>query len=157
MAMEIERKFIVSGPGYKERARSCSHITQGYILSDEGRTVRIRRRDDKAYLTIKGPSSNGGTTRFEWEKEVSSEDAEEMFKMCRGGLVDKHRYLVESGHHIWEVDEFHGDNEGLVMAEVELSYADEAFLKPDFVSEEVTGDVRYYNSMLMKHPFKEWI
>lgn len=156
MSKEIERKFLVSGQAYKEQARSCSHIMQGYILSDEGRTVRVRRRDDKAYLTIKGPSTADGTTRFEWEREITTDDAAEMFSMCRGGLIDKHRYLVSSGPHVWEVDEFHGDNDGLVMAEVELSSADEPYKQPDFISEEVTGDARYYNSMLMKQPYKEW-
>ncbi len=155
MACEIERKFLVEGD-YKSRAYAQSRIVQGYICSAHGRTVRVRIRDAKGYLTIKGASDAAGMSRYEWEKEIPVDEAEELMKLCEPGVIDKTRYLVRSGKHVFEVDEFYGDNEGLVMAEVELASEDEPFEKPDFIGREVTGDVRYYNSQLMKHPFKEW-
>lgn len=121
-----------------------------------GRTVRVRIRDNKGYLTIKGASNTEGTSRYEWEKELSLVEAEELMKLCEPGIIDKTRYLVRSGAHVFEVDEFYGENAGLVMAEVELASENEAFVKPDFIGEEVTGDVRYYNSQLMKNPFTSW-
>ena len=155
--LEIERKFLVKKKGdtYKSAAFSCSHIQQGYIPSETA-TVRIRRRDDKAYLTIKGKSADGGLSRYEFEKEIAVEEAEQLLRLCRGGLIDKHRYLVRSGRHVFEVDEFHGDNDGLVMAEVELSSPDEPFDKPDFLGPEVTGDRRFYNKHMIKEPFATW-
>ena len=150
MAQEIERKFLVIGE-YKSLAFAKSRIVQGYISSARGRTVRIRIRDDKGYLTIKGASNASGTSRYEWEKELSLPEAEELMKLCEPGIIDKTRYLG-----IFEVDEFYGENEGLVVAEVELASEDEAFVKPDFIGEEVTGDIRYYNSQLMKKPYKMW-
>lgn len=113
-------------------------------------------RDDKGYLTIKGASNASGTSRYEWEKELSLSEAEELMKLCEPGIIDKTRYLVRSGKHVFEVDEFYGENDGLVIAEIELESEDEAFVKPDFISEEVTGDIRYYNSQLMKKPYKTW-
>lgn len=156
MAIEIERKFLVKGDSYKELAYSSSRIVQGYICSARGKTVRVRIRDDKGYLTIKGPSSSDGLGRYEWEKEIPLDEARELMKLCEPGMIDKTRYLVRSGIHTFEVDEFYGENEGLVVAEVELSSEDEAYEKPDFVGEEVTGDVKYYNSFLMKNPYKRW-
>ena len=154
--LEIERKFLVrKGGAYKRAASSSSHIRQGYIPAD-GATVRIRVRDDKAYLTIKGRSTNGGMTRYEFEKEITLDEADHLLALCKGGLIDKRRYLVPSGGHTFEVDEFYGDNEGLVVAEVELSDEAEAFVKPEWLGEEVTGDVKYYNSMLLKNPYKNW-
>ena len=144
MAQEIERKFLVSGD-FKSFAFAQSRIMQGYICSARGRTVRVRIRDDKGYLTIKGASNESGTSRYEWEKELPL-----------SGMIDKTRYLVRSGNHVFEVDEFYGENEGLIVAEVELGTEDEAFVKPGFIGEEVTGDVRYYNSHLMKKPYKTW-
>ncbi len=129
---------------------------QGYICSAQGRTVRVRIRDDKGYLTIKGPSNEAGTSRYEWERELPLEEAEQLMKLCETGVIDKTRYLVRCGKHVFEVDEFYGDNEGLVVAEVELNSEDEEFEKPDFIAEEVTGDRRYYNSQLMKRPYKTW-
>lgn len=155
MAQEIERKFLVTGD-YKSQAYAHSRITQGYICSAHGRTVRVRLRDGRGYLTIKGASDAAGMSRYEWEKEIPREEAEELMKLCEKGVIDKTRYLVRSGNHVFEVDEFYGDNEGLVMAEVELASEDESFEKPAFIGREVTGDVRYYNSQLMKHPYKEW-
>lgn len=155
MAQEIERKFLVSGE-YKSLAFAASRIVQGYISSARGRTVRVRIRDGKGYLTIKGASNESGTSRYEWEKELPLTEAEELMKLCEPGVIDKTRYLVRSGSHIFEVDEFYGENEGLVVAEVELASEEEDFVKPDFIGEEVTGDVRYYNSQLMKKPYTSW-
>ncbi len=156
MAIEIERKFLVKGDSYKELAYSSSRIVQGYICSARGKTVRVRIRDDKGYLTIKGPSSSDGLGRYEWEKEIPLDEARELMKLCEPGMIDKTRYLVRSGIHTFEVDEFYGENEGLVVAEVELSDENESFEKPDFIGDEVTGVVKYYNSFLMKQPFKSW-
>lgn len=153
---EIERKFTVKeGDLYKRLAFSSSHIQQGYIPC-QGATVRIRRRDDKAYLTIKSKSTDGGLSRYEFEKEIEAGEAQQLLKLCQGGVIDKHRYLVRSGSHVFEVDEFHGDNDGLVMAEVELKSVDEPFKKPDFIDREVTGDRRYYNSHLLQYPYRMW-
>ena len=154
--LEIERKFLVKkGGAYKSAAFSSSHIQQGYIPA-EGATVRVRTRDDKAYLTIKGKSVNGGMTRYEFEKEITMDEAQHLLQLCQGGVIDKRRYLVKSGNHIFEVDEFYGDNEGLVMAEVELESETEAYEKPDFIDREVTGDKRFYNSHLLTNPFYKW-
>lgn len=155
MAQEIERKFLIKGE-FKSLAYSQTHIVQGYISSAHGRTVRIRIRDEKGYLTIKGASNASGTSRYEWEKEIPFSEAQELMKLCEPGIIDKTRYLVKSGKHTFEVDEFYGENEGLILAEVELGSEDELFEKPSFIGEEVTGDVRYYNSNLMKHPFRNW-
>jgi len=156
--LEIERKFLVKkGAAYKGVAFSSSRIKQGYIPCETA-TVRIRIRDEKAYLTIKGKSVNGGLSRYEFEQEICIHEAEQLLRLCRGGMIDKTRYLVKSpdGRHTFEVDEFYGDNEGLVMAEVELAYEQEPFEKPDFLGMEVTGDRRYYNSQLRQHPYKTW-
>ena len=154
--LEIERKFLVKGNGYKQQAYSQSHIKQGYISSSHGRTVRVRIRDERGYLTIKGPSENGGLSRYEFEKEITLDEAEQLMKLCEPGIIDKTRYLVKSGKHTFEVDEFFGENEGLVIAEVELGAEDESYEKPDFIGQEVTGDRRYYNSHLRKNPFSRW-
>ena len=154
--MEIERKFLVVGDDYKRMATSASHIRQGYICSGRGRTVRVRQRDRKAYLTIKGPSLDGGLSRYEFEKEILPEEAEQLFRLCEPGIIDKTRYLVPSASHTFEVDEFHGDNAGLVMAEVELAAPDEPYVKPPFIGQEVTGDRRYYNSHLRQNPYCQW-
>ncbi|MBR6458225.1 MAG: CYTH domain-containing protein, partial [Bacteroidales bacterium] len=126
MALEIERKFLVAGE-YKSLAVSHSRITQGYISSASGRTVRVRIRGDKGYLTIKGPSALGGLSRFEWEKEIPVSEAESLMAICEPGVIDKTRWLVPAGDgvHTWEVDEFHGVNEGLVVAEIELHSEDD--------------------------------
>ena len=155
MAQEIERKFLVIGD-FKSQAFEQSRIVQGYISSARGRTGRVRIRNGRGYLTIKGASNESGTSRYEWEKELSLHEAEELMKLCEPGVIDKTRYLVRSGEHIFEVDEFYGENEGLIVAEVELNAEDEAFVKPSFIGQEVTGDVRYYNSQLMKKPYTTW-
>ena len=154
--LEIERKFLVKGDDYKQQAYSHSHIQQGYISSSHGRTVRVRIRDERGYLTIKGPSENGGLSRYEFEKEITLDEAEHLMRLCEPGIIDKTRWLVKSGRHTFEVDEFFGENEGLVMAEVELGAEDEPYEKPDFIGQEVTGDRRYYNSHLRMNPFSEW-
>lgn len=156
MAQEIERKFLVTDSGYRSLATAASRITQGYLCSARGRTVRVRLRDDRAYLTIKGPSADDGLSRYEWEKEIPADEARELMKLCEGGVIDKTRYLVPCGAHTFEVDEFYGDNEGLVVAEVELRAPDEPFERPPFLGREVTGQVRYYNSQLMQRPYGAW-
>ena len=156
MAREIERKFLVLDDSFKHEAFSKSHIVQGYICSERGRTVRVRIRDERAYLTIKGPSVNGGLSRYEFEQEIPLADAQQLMQLCELGIIDKTRWLVKSGKHTFEVDEFFGDNEGLVVAEVELAYEDEPFEKPHFIGKEVTGDRRYYNSQLRVLPFNKW-
>lgn len=155
MANEIERKFLVCG-AFREFAVSHARIVQGYIATDEGRTVRVRRYGEKAYLTIKGPSSKDGVSRFEFEKEITVAEAEELFPICLPGIIDKTRYLIPCGKRMYEVDEFHGDNGGLIVAEIELESPDESFERLPFIGEEVTGDVRYYNSYLSQHPYSLW-
>ena len=155
MSFEIERKFLVTGD-FKSQAYSSSRIRQGYISTVGKATVRVRIRDDKGYLTIKGRSNEAGISRYEFETEVPLQDAEDLMRLCEPGVIDKTRYLVRSGRHVFEVDEFYGDNEGLVMAEVELGSADEEFEKPDFIGMEVTGDKRFYNSHLLVNPFSSW-
>jgi len=154
--LEIERKFLVRDSSYKQLATSSSRIKQGYICSGHGRTVRVRTRGEQAFLTIKGPSVDGGLTRYEFEKEITLDEAEHLFRLCEPGIIDKTRYLVPSGPHTFEVDEFYGDNEGLVMAEVELSRPNQPYEAPPFIGREVTGDRRYYNSHLRQYPYKLW-
>ena len=155
--MEIERKFLVTGDeSYKTLATKHYHIRQGY-LAVKGATVRIRQRDDEAFLTIKSPPRSADQlARYEYEVPLAPTDAAELFSLCVPPLIDKTRYLVPLGDHVFEVDEFHGDNDGLVMAEVELGSEDEAFEKPDFIGMEVTGDRRFYNSHMRQYPFKMW-
>ena len=154
--LEIERKFLVKkGGAYRNASYAKSHIQQGYIPA-EGATVRVRIRDEKAYLTIKSRSTDGGLSRYEFEKEITPEEALHLLELCKGGVIDKRRYLVKSGEHVFEVDEFYGDNEGLVIAEVELEREDESYEKPDFIGREVTGDRRFYNSHLLRYPFNLW-
>ena len=154
--LEIERKFLVRHADYKRQAFSSSHIQQGYICSSHGRTVRVRIRDDRGYLTIKGPSDEKGMSRYEFEKEITLDEAQELMKLCEPGSIDKVRYLVKSGSHTFEVDEFHGANDGLIFAEVELSSADEAFEKPAFLGPEVTGNSHFYNKHLLKDSYPNW-
>ena len=155
MAQEIEKKFLVAGE-FKESAKKATRITQGYLSSVPERTVRVRVEGDKGYITVKGIGNDSGASRFEWEKEIPVEDVRDMLKICEPGVIDKTRYLVDCDGHTFEVDEFYGDNEGLVVAEVELSDENEAFTRPSWLGEEVTGDKKYYNSMLMKNPYKNW-
>ena len=154
--LEIERKFLVRNDDYKRQAFDSSRICQGYICSGHGRTVRVRIRDQRGYLTIKGPSNADGISRYEFEKEITLDEAQQLMQLCESGRIDKTRYLVKSGDHTFEVDEFYGENEGLVIAEVELQSEDESFEKPDFIGKEVTGDRRYYNGHLSKIPYCVW-
>ena len=155
MAQEIERKFLVAGD-FRPFVRKAIRIIQGYLSSAPERTVRVRIKGEKGFITIKGKASEIGASRFEWEKEIPVDEVRELLKICEPGVIDKTRYLVDAGNHTFEVDEFYGDNEGLTVAEVELGSEDEAFEKPSWLGEEVTGDVKYYNSMLMKNPYKNW-
>lgn len=154
MHNEIERKFIVKGE-FKHLAFNKTHIEQGYFQTAPGRTVRIRIRDEKAYLTIKGPSTTG-LSRYEFETEIPMDDARQLMSLCMPGQVVKDRYLIENGKHTIEVDEFFGENEGLIMAEIELENEDEEYIRPDFLYKEVTGDFHYYNKYMVNHPYKEW-
>ncbi len=156
MAQEIERKFLVKGD-FKPFVTKQTRIIQGYLSSVPERTVRVRIKGDKGFLTIKGIGNESGASRYEWEKEISVEDAKALLQICEPGVIDKTRYIVpEKSGLKFEVDEFYGDNEGLTLAEIELPSEDHPFEKPDWLGEEVTGDVRYFNSMLMKNPFKKW-
>ena len=156
MALEIERKYLVLDDSYKREAFSSYHIMQGYLCRMRGKTIRVRIRDEQGFITIKGPSLDGGLSRYEFEQEIPLADAEQLMKLCEAGVIDKTRWLVKSGNHTFEVDEFYGENEGLVMAEVELRSEDEPFEKPDFIGQEVTGDRRYYNGHLRTYPYKLW-
>lgn len=156
MAIEIERKFLVKDDRYKKESFRAIRITQRYLSLVPERTVRVRIKGENGYLTIKGVGSNSGFSRFEWEKEISIKDAKELFRICEQGIIDKTRYNIKSGKHTFEVDEFYGENDGLIVAEVELSSEDEEFEKPDWLGEEITGDAKYFNSMLTKNPFSRW-
>ncbi|MBO5595209.1 MAG: CYTH domain-containing protein [Bacteroidales bacterium] len=155
MHIETERKFLVKDLSFKDLAIRSYEIRQGYVAHDGGNTVRVRIRDKQGFLTIKGPSLNG-ISRYEWEREIPLEDARELFLLCRGGSIEKTRYIVPDGEKFFEVDVFYGENEGLVMAEIELERPDEPFERPDWLGREVTGDRRFYNSHLLRNPFKLW-
>jgi adenylate cyclase len=155
MGKEIERKFLVK-EDFKPFASKQTRITQGYLSSVPERTVRVRIKGDKGFITIKGIGSASGASRYEWEKEIPVAEVEELLKICEPGVIDKTRYLVKAGDHTFEVDEFYGENQGLTVAEVELGSEDEAFEKPAWLGDEVTGDVKYFNAMLMKNPFTKW-
>ncbi len=154
--IEIERKFLVRSNEFKNQASKKFRIIQGFLNTHPERTVRVRIRGDQAFLTIKGKSSKNGLTRFEWEKEIPVAEAEELMKLCEPGLIEKTRYLVEIKEHTFEIDEFFGDNKGLIVTEIELHSENDTFEKPEWLGEEVTGDVRYYNSQLIKNPFINW-
>jgi CYTH domain-containing protein len=155
MGYEIERKFLVEG-NYKADAFKSMFIKQGYLSQSETSVIRVRIKDEKAYVTIKSAAIDGELKRHEWEYEIPVKDAEEMLQLCEDALIEKKRYLVQVGSHIFEVDEFYGKNEGLCIAEVELESEDETYAKPDWLGLEVTGNVRYYNSFLSLHPYTEW-
>ena len=152
--MEIERKFLVEGD-FKPFAESSCRIRQGYLSTDEGRTVRVRTKGEEGFLTIKGKTSESGMSRFEWEKEIPLAEACRLLLLCPA-IIDKTRYMVPAGRHVFEVDEFYGDNEGLVVAEIELESEDESFDKPSWLGCEVTGEVKYFNSMLLRNPYNKW-
>ncbi len=154
--LEIERKFLVKSTEYKSAATSENRIVQGFLNTDPERTVRVRIKGDKGYLTIKGKGNESGTTRFEWEHEISLTEATNLIDLCESGILEKTRFDVPVGKHVFEVDEFLGENKGLVVAEVELQHEDERFEKPNWLGGEVTGQTKYYNSQLSKKPFSRW-
>lgn len=154
--IEIERKFLVISEAFKKEAFKDTRIIQGYLNSHKQRAVRVRLKGELGYLTIKGESSKNGLSRFEWEKEIAKDEAESLLKLCESTIIDKIRYEIEVGNHIFEVDEFFGENEGLIVAEVELNFENEIFEKPNWLGSEVTGDIRYYNSQLSKQPYTSW-
>jgi adenylate cyclase len=154
--IEIERKFLVTSFEFKNEAFAKKSIMQGYISSNPERTVRIRINGKDGFITIKGKGNKSGMTRFEWEKMISLEEATALLKLCEDGAIEKIRYDVKVGNHVYEVDEFFGKNEGLVIAEIELESEDEVFEKPSWLGKEVTNDVKYYNAYLSNNPFTKW-
>ncbi|MCR9183125.1 MAG: CYTH domain-containing protein [Flavobacteriaceae bacterium] len=154
--LEIERKFLVTTEAFKQEAIKKTRIVQGFLNTHPERTVRVRIKGDQGFLTVKGISNKAGTTRTEWETAISVADAEALLELCEPGIIDKTRYEVKAGVHIFEVDVFSGENEGLIVAEVELKSEDESFQKPEWLGKEVTGELKYYNSQLSLNPFKNW-
>jgi len=156
MNLEIERKFLVKNDSFKLNAFKKKYIKQGFLNSNKDRTVRIRIMEDEAFLTVKGKSNNAGTVRFEWEKEISVEDAQKLMFLTEEIAIEKHRYFIKEGNHVFEVDEFLGENAGLIIAEIEFTEENERFSKPNWLGKEVTGEIKYYNSSLSKSPFCTW-
>jgi len=154
--LEIERKFLVNSDEFKTQASAKHLIAQGYLNSHPERTVRIRIKGESGFLTIKGKGNESGMSRFEWETEISLLEAKPLLALCEKGVIQKTRYEVKSGKHIFEVDVFSGENDGLIIAEIELSAEDEVFEKPDWLGAEVTNDNRYYNAYISQNPFKDW-
>ena len=154
--IEIERKFLVTSNDFKQEAFKSTRIVQGFLNTDKHRTVRVRLKGEQGFITVKGQTESNGTTRFEWEKEISKTEAEGLLGLCEPGIIDKERFEIKVGTHIFEVDVFSGSNEGLIIAEIELTYENEPFKKPNWLGKEVTGDIKYYNSQLSKHPYKTW-
>ena len=153
---EIERKVLVHSLDFIAEAKASQKIAQGYLNSAPERTVRIRIKDNKGFITIKGKGDITGTTRFEWEKEIDLQEAEALLNLCETGVIDKTRYLITKGKHTFEVDIFEGENKGLIVAEIELSDANETFEKPNWLADEVTGEEKYYNAFLSNKPFTKW-
>ena len=154
--IEIERKFLVTSEAFKENATKNTRIIQGFLNKDPERTVRIRIKGNQGFITVKGKSNTEGTTRFEWEANLSLADAKNLMNLCEEGIISKERFEVVSGNHVFEVDVFDGDNKGLIIAEVELSHEKETFEKPSWLGREVTGEIQYYNSSLSNNPYKNW-
>ncbi len=154
--IEIERKFLVRSDAYKMQATAIDHIRQGFLNTDPHRTVRIRITGSDGYITVKGITDKSGLRRFEWERPIPFDEARKLLQLCEPTIVEKKRYNVPFGKHIYEVDEFQGANLGLIIAEIELTSEDETFEKPDWLANEVTGDIRYYNSQLTRQPFNTW-
>jgi adenylate cyclase len=153
---EIERKFLVISDEYRKEAGYSKRITQGFLSSVPERTVRVRKVDDRGWVTVKGLGNESGTTRFEWEMEISGAEAGQLLEICEPGIIGKTRYFVRKGSHTYEVDEFEGQNHGLVIAEIELASEDEPFDRPGWLGEEVTGQVKYYNAALSRNPYSKW-
>ncbi|MFZ4105726.1 CYTH domain-containing protein [Flavobacterium sp.] len=154
--IEIERKFLVTSSAFIAESYAQHNIAQGYLNSNPERTVRIRIKGNKGFITIKGIGNESGTSRIEWEKEIPLEEAKLLLPLCEKGVIEKTRYEVKSGNHIIEVDVFHGENEGLTLAEIELNDENESILLPSWLGKEVTGNKCYYNSNLSLYPFKMW-
>lgn len=154
--IEIERKFLLKNADYKPFITESIKIKQGYISAEDGHSVRVRRKGDKAYLTIKGASNNKGISHFEWEREIDVGDLDGLFALCNDRIIEKTRHIVPAGNHIIEIDEFEGENEGLILAEIELENENEPYEKPAWLGEEVTGERQFYNSFLSKFPYKTW-
>ena len=154
--VEIERKFLVLSSDFISEGFTKKRIVQAYLNSNPDRTVRVRIKGDKGFITIKGKGNATGTTRLEWEREIPLQDAEKLLTICESGTIDKVRHEVKVGNHIYEIDVFAGENEGLIMAEIELQSEEESFEKPSWLGEEVTNDERFYNAYLSKKPFKSW-
>lgn len=154
--LEIERKYLVTSESFKQEAFNQTRIVQGFLNTHPERTVRVRIKGSQGFLTVKGISNKAGTIRTEWETEISIADAESLLLLCEPGIIDKTRYEVKVGNHIFEVDVFSDENEGLVIAEVELNTENEKFQKPTWLGKEVTGELKYYNSQLSLNPFKNW-
>ncbi|MGB1210293.1 MAG: CYTH domain-containing protein [Lacinutrix venerupis] len=154
--IEIERKFLVKNNAFKSDAFKQTRIVQGFLSTNKKRTVRVRLKGNTGFLTVKGASSKNGLSRFEWEKEITKDEAESLLKLCKKGIIDKIRYEIKVDNHIFEVDEFFEDNAGLIVAEVELSTEKESFTKPNWLGKEVTGETKYYNSQLSKTPYCKW-
>ncbi|MDX1326669.1 MAG: CYTH domain-containing protein [Arenibacter sp.] len=154
--IEIERKFLVNSEAFKEDSVNANRIVQGFLNTDPLRTVRVRIKGDTGFLTVKGKGNDQGTTRFEWETVLPLNEAEALLKLAEPGVIEKIRYEVPRGKHLFEIDEFFGENSGLIVAEVELEREDEPFEIPDWLGKEVTGNPKYYNSQLSKQPFKTW-
>lgn len=154
--VEIERKFLVNSLNFINESHNSNKITQGYLNSSAERTVRIRLKNKDAFITVKGKSNSSGTTRFEWEKKIDYNEASQLLELCEDFVISKTRYLVKKDQHEFEIDIFHGENEGLIIAEIELKDENEAFAKPDWLGEEVTGQIEYYNSYIAQNPYKLW-
>lgn len=154
--IEIERKFLVTSTAFLDEFHTKNRIVQGYLSSVPERTVRVRIKGEKGFLTIKGKSSDSGMSRMEWEKEIALKEAEQLLRLCEAGVIDKIRYEIPVGKHLYEVDVFSGENEGLILAEIELQSENETFEKPNWLGMEVTNDTRYYNAYLSQKPFKTW-
>lgn len=157
MSIEIERKFLVKDNSFMTSSFKSSYIKQGFLNSNKNRVVRVRILDKSGYLTIKGISTEDGTSRFEWEKNISLQEAHDLLLLCEEGVIEKNRYFNKVGKYIYEIDVFEGDNEGLIVAEIELNNISDEFEKPTWLGEEVTGITKYYNSELSKHPFLKWV
>ncbi|NNC69935.1 MAG: CYTH domain-containing protein [Flavobacteriaceae bacterium] len=157
MNIEIERKFLVISEDFKKESQQKLYIKQGFLNSHKERTVRVRILNDTGFLTIKGISNKSGTKRLEWEKEISFSEAEQLICLSEKGIIEKYRYLIHVGQHVYEVDEFLNENKGLILAEIELKDEFEPFEKPNWLGKEVTGVAKYYNSMISKNPYKNWV
>jgi adenylate cyclase len=156
MMIEIERKFLVTSDAFKAVAFAKNEIAQGYLNSTPERTVRVRIKGDLGFITVKGKGNSSGMSRFEWEKEIALSEAKSLLELCESGVIRKTRYEIKVGNYVFEVDEFYGENEGLVVAEIELQSETDSFEKPSWLGTEVTNDQRYYNAYLSKNPFKNW-